>query len=85
MSKFHPLKVASVARETRDAVALTFDVPPAHFRRAVIFTKREHFEFAPDRHGGLDGDGRRASGKDGVTLLLGEASYLSGPSTGLHS
>lgn len=29
MSKFHPLKLAAVERETRDAVALTFDVPPA--------------------------------------------------------
>ena len=29
MSKFHPLRIASVDRETRDAVALTFDVPPA--------------------------------------------------------
>ena len=29
MSKFVPLKVAQVERETRDAVALTFDVPPA--------------------------------------------------------
>ncbi len=28
MSKFHPLKVATVERETRDAVALTFAVPP---------------------------------------------------------
>lgn len=28
MSKFHPLKVARVERETRDAVALTFAVPP---------------------------------------------------------
>ena len=28
MSKFHPLKLAAVERETRDAVALTFAVPP---------------------------------------------------------
>jgi ring-1,2-phenylacetyl-CoA epoxidase subunit PaaE len=28
MSKFHPLTVASVTRETRDAIALTFEVPP---------------------------------------------------------
>ena len=27
MSKFHPLKLAAVERETRDAVALTFEVP----------------------------------------------------------
>jgi ring-1,2-phenylacetyl-CoA epoxidase subunit PaaE len=29
MGKFHPLKLAAVERETRDAVALTFEVPPA--------------------------------------------------------
>ena len=29
MSKFHSLTVAKVERETRDAIALTFDVPPA--------------------------------------------------------
>jgi ring-1,2-phenylacetyl-CoA epoxidase subunit PaaE len=29
MSKFHPLRVARVERETRDAVAITFAVPPA--------------------------------------------------------
>jgi len=29
MSKFHPLRLAAVERETRDAVALTFEVPPA--------------------------------------------------------
>jgi len=28
MSKFHPLKLAAVKRETRDAVALTFEIPP---------------------------------------------------------
>ena len=27
MSKFHPLKVAAVKRETRDAIALTFEIP----------------------------------------------------------
>jgi ring-1,2-phenylacetyl-CoA epoxidase subunit PaaE len=29
MSKFHPLKLAAVRRETRDAIALTFEIPPA--------------------------------------------------------
>jgi len=29
MSKFHPLTVAKVKHETRDAIAVTFDVPPA--------------------------------------------------------
>ena len=33
MSKFHPLKLAAVERETRDAVALTFDVPSALARQ----------------------------------------------------
>jgi hypothetical protein len=27
MSKFHPLAVAKVERETRDAIAVTFEVP----------------------------------------------------------
>ena len=38
MSKFHPLRVARVERETRDAVAITFAVPPA---------LAEQFRFAP--------------------------------------
>ena len=29
MSKFHEVRVASVRRETRDAIVVTFDVPPA--------------------------------------------------------
>ncbi len=29
MSKFHPLRLAAVEPETRDAVALTFEIPPA--------------------------------------------------------
>ncbi len=28
MSRFHPLRIARVERETRDAVAVTFDLPP---------------------------------------------------------
>lgn len=35
MSKFHPLRIARLDRETRDAVAITFEVPPelaAQFR-----------------------------------------------------
>ena len=28
MSKFYPLNVAKVKHETRDAIAVTFDVPP---------------------------------------------------------
>ncbi len=41
MSKFHPLPVKSVARETRDAVAITFDVPPA-LREVFRFTQGQH-------------------------------------------
>jgi ring-1,2-phenylacetyl-CoA epoxidase subunit PaaE len=41
MSRFHPLTVASVARETRDAVAVTFAVPEA---------LREAFRYAPGQH-----------------------------------
>ena len=29
MSKFYPLTVAQVKQETRDAIAVTFDVPPS--------------------------------------------------------
>lgn len=41
MSKFHPLPVARIERETRDAVAITFAVPPA---------LREQFRYAPGQH-----------------------------------
>jgi ring-1,2-phenylacetyl-CoA epoxidase subunit PaaE len=41
LSKFHPLTIASVARETRDAIALTFDVPAA---------LRDAFRFEPGQH-----------------------------------
>jgi ring-1,2-phenylacetyl-CoA epoxidase subunit PaaE len=41
MSKFHPLEVSRVDRETRDAVAITFAVPDA---------LRERFRFAPGQH-----------------------------------
>jgi ring-1,2-phenylacetyl-CoA epoxidase subunit PaaE len=41
MSKFHALPVAKVERETRDAIAITFDVPPA---------LREAFRFEPGQH-----------------------------------
>ncbi len=41
MSKFHPLPVASVERETRDAIAVTFAVPDA---------LRELFRFEPGQH-----------------------------------
>lgn len=46
-SQFHSLKVASVARNTRDAVIVTFDVPPAlasefSFRPGQYLTLRTH-------------------------------------------
>ncbi len=41
MSKFHPLTVARVDRETRDAVAITFAVPPP---------LREPFRYAQGQH-----------------------------------
>ncbi len=41
MSKFHPLKIARVERETRDAVAVTFTVPEA---------LREQFRYAQGQH-----------------------------------
>jgi len=41
VSKFHPLPVASVERETRDAIAVTFDVPDA---------LRDLFRFEPGQH-----------------------------------
>ncbi|HEY2968399.1 MAG TPA: 1,2-phenylacetyl-CoA epoxidase subunit PaaE [Casimicrobiaceae bacterium] len=47
MSKFHPLKVAHVARETRDAVALTFDVPPA-LKEAFNFVQGQHLTLRAD-------------------------------------
>ncbi|HJU22066.1 MAG TPA: 1,2-phenylacetyl-CoA epoxidase subunit PaaE [Casimicrobiaceae bacterium] len=41
MSKFHPLRIAKVDRETRDAIALTFDVPE---------TLRDEFRFVAGQH-----------------------------------
>ena len=56
MSKFHPLKVASVKRETRDAIALTFDVPPA-LRDAFRFVQGQHLTLRAD----IEGDDVRRS------------------------
>jgi ring-1,2-phenylacetyl-CoA epoxidase subunit PaaE len=47
LSKFHPLKVASVARETRDAVALTFDVPTA-LKDTFRFVQGQHLTLRAD-------------------------------------
>ncbi|MGE4368588.1 MAG: 1,2-phenylacetyl-CoA epoxidase subunit PaaE [Burkholderiaceae bacterium] len=49
MSSFYPLKVASVQKNTRDAVVVTFDVPPAlhptfHFRPGQYLTLRTTVE-----------------------------------------
>src|SRR4051794_29294164 len=41
MSRFFPLRIARVDRETRDAVAITFAVPPE---------LTESFRFAPGQH-----------------------------------
>jgi ring-1,2-phenylacetyl-CoA epoxidase subunit PaaE len=41
MSKFHPLTVASVKHETRDAIAVTFDVP-ANLRDAFQYQQGQH-------------------------------------------
>jgi ring-1,2-phenylacetyl-CoA epoxidase subunit PaaE len=56
MSKFHPLKVASVKRETRDAIALTFDVPAA-LRDAFRFVQGQHLTLRAD----VDGEDMRRS------------------------
>jgi ring-1,2-phenylacetyl-CoA epoxidase subunit PaaE len=41
MSKFYPLTVASVKHETRDAIAVTFDVPP-EMREAFRYRQGQH-------------------------------------------
>ena len=56
MSRFYPLKVASVAKNTRDAVVVTFDVPESlqptfQFRPGQYLTLRTR----------LDGDELRRS------------------------
>ena len=50
MSKFHPLTVAHVARETRDAVALRFTVPPS-LERAFRFIQGQHLTLRADIEG----------------------------------
>src|SRR3984893_9511839 len=47
MSKFHPLTIASVARETRDAVTLTFDVRPV-WGDAFRFVQGQHLTLRAD-------------------------------------
>src|SRR5438067_8368402 len=41
MSKFHPLTVATVKHETRDAIAVTFDVPP-ELKAAFQYQQGQH-------------------------------------------
>jgi ring-1,2-phenylacetyl-CoA epoxidase subunit PaaE len=47
LSKFHPLTIAHVARETRDAVAITFDVPPS-LSDAFRFVQGQHLTLRAD-------------------------------------
>jgi len=47
LSKFHPLTVASVARETRDAVALSFAVPTS-LEQAFRFIQGQHLTLRAD-------------------------------------
>jgi len=47
LSKFHPLTVAHVARETRDAVALRFAVPPP-LAEAFRFVQGQHLTLRAD-------------------------------------
>jgi ring-1,2-phenylacetyl-CoA epoxidase subunit PaaE len=56
MSKFHPLTVAAVTRETRDAIALTFEVPP-ELREAFRFVQGQHLTLRAD----IDGEDVRRS------------------------
>jgi len=56
MSKFHPLTVASVTRETRDAIALTFEVPP-ELRETFRFVHGQHLTLRAD----IDGEDVRRS------------------------
>src|SRR6185369_7093167 len=47
MSKFHPLRIARVERETRDAVAVTFAVPDA-LREQFRFVQGQHLTLRAD-------------------------------------
>jgi len=56
MSKFHPLRVAKVERETRDAIAVTFAVPAA-LREQFRYLQGQHLTLRVD----LDGQDVRRS------------------------
>jgi ring-1,2-phenylacetyl-CoA epoxidase subunit PaaE len=50
MSKFHPLPIARVERETRDAIAITFAVP-ARLREQFRFEQGQHLTLRADIEG----------------------------------
>jgi ring-1,2-phenylacetyl-CoA epoxidase subunit PaaE len=50
MSKFHPLRIDSVRPETREAVAVTFAVPP-ELRESFRFTQGQHLTLRADIEG----------------------------------
>ncbi len=50
MSKFHPLPIARVERETRDAVAITFAVPDA-LRDQFRYEQGQHLTLRTDIDG----------------------------------
>jgi ring-1,2-phenylacetyl-CoA epoxidase subunit PaaE len=56
MSKFHPLPIVRVDRETRDAVAITFSVPPA-LREQFRYQQGQHLTLRTD----IDGEDVRRS------------------------
>jgi ring-1,2-phenylacetyl-CoA epoxidase subunit PaaE len=56
LSKFHPLTIAHVARETRDAVAITFDVPSS-LKEAFRFVQGQHLTLRAE----VDGEDLRRS------------------------
>jgi ring-1,2-phenylacetyl-CoA epoxidase subunit PaaE len=47
LGKFHSLTIAGLARETRDAVTITFDVPPA-LKDAFRFVQGQHLTLRAD-------------------------------------
>jgi len=56
LGKFHPVEVASVARETRDAVVLRFAIPPS-LEHAFRFVQGQHLTLRAD----IDGEDLRRS------------------------
>ena len=56
MSTFHPLTVAKVKHETRDAIAVTFDVPP-QLKETFKYRQGQHLTLRAM----IDGDDVRRS------------------------